>query len=525
MSAPHLQRRTFIGASAAGLAAAGGLSACAGSSKSNEASGSSDGTLTLAATSQPVSMNPILQNVDPVNNWYINLAYDSLIRLDGKGELVPDLATEWTYAKKNTELTLKIRKGVTFSDGEPLNADAVAKSIDYARTKGVNANWLSTISKVTAKGDDTVVVKTSQPNDSLPFLFSQRLLVGSVISPKAVADPDLLKTESHGAGPYVLDTEQTVANSSYVFTPNDSYWDKSKIHWKKVIIKVVSNTTAALQGLQSGEIDIFRGDAATARAAKAKGLSVSSAYFAIFGLNYGDREGKVVPALKDVRVRQALSYAIDRKAIAKAVFGEFAVASNTLTVEGFPGYAKGDVDSYAYNMQKAKQLLREAGYAKGFSLELASTKDLNTDVMSQAVVEGWKELGVKAKLTSYSDNGQLVTDILAKKYPVTAYSYGCLPQYIQAQSFFIGGANQYNPWNTEDKKINATLDKAARAADTGEQDQYYQRALHRAMVDLVWASNVFDTPSLTIYDPKKIKGVETTPTNPTPDVGWSVAPM
>lgn len=499
------------------------LSACGGGASS---SGASDSTLTLAATASPVSLNPMLQNTDPVNNWFINLAYDPLIRIDNTGKLVPDLATEWRYTDDtNTAFQLTLRQGVTFSDGTPLTAQAVVDSINYGRKFGVNGpNWLGTIKNVTAADNSTVVVTTTEPNDSLAYIFTQRLLLGSVISPQGTSNPESLKSSSHGAGPYVLDTGATIANDTYVYVPNTKYWDQSKIKWKGVKIKVVANATAALQAVRSGEVRLFRSDATTAEAATASGLGLKTVPYGLFGVNYGDRRGEVVPALANPKVRQALSYAIDRASIAKAVYGQYAKANATLSLNGFAGFSEDDANAFAYNPAKAKQMLSEAGYPNGFSFNMATTTSANTNTMAQAVVENWKQIGVTANLTTFSDEGQLITEVIAHKYPVTAYAYGALPMYLQAKSYFTGGSNQYNPWNTADEQISTALSDAARAKSPQQQEQFYTSAVHRAIVDLAWMSNVFTTSVPMVYNPTSITGVDGVPTAPSPDVAWSVAP-
>lgn len=521
----RMARRLVAPLAAAGCAALV-LGGCAGQSSSTAAGSAGGATLTLGANDPPPSLNPILQNVDPWDNWFINLAYDPLIRATGSGTLVPDLAVKWGYTDSdNTAFQLTLRPGVKFSDGEPLTAQAVAASLSYAIKDGVNGpNWLSSVSSVTAPSADTVLVKTKVPNGSLPFLLSQRLLMGSIIAPKGVANPNLLKTETLGVGPYVLDQSQTIANSKYVFVPNKSYWDQSDVHYKQVVIQVVSSATSALESLKNGQLDIFTGDSQTGQAALNAKLGVATTPFGLFGVNYGDRNGTQVKALGNVQVREALSYAINRPQIAQAVFGTFGTADSDLTVPGFAGYSAADANAFPYNPAKAKQLLAQAGYPKGFSFNMASTTDANANVMAQAIVQDWAAIGVKANLTTYSDDNQLISAILAHKYPVTIYAYGALPQFIQAASYFNGGQTQYNPFNTSDAQLSADLQNAAAAPTAAEQNTDYAAALNRAIVQLVWMSNVVSTSVPIIYNNKAVAGVTISGSVPTPDVAWAVHP-
>lgn len=518
--------RRLVAPAAAVSCTALALAGCAGAGTASTSSKSGGATLTLGANNPPPSLNPVLQNVDPWDNWFINLAYDPLIRATGSGALVPDLATQWGYTDSdNTSFQLTLRKGVKFSDGEPLTGQAVAASLNYAIKDGVNGpNWLSSVSSVTAPSADTVLIKTKVPNGSLPFLLSQRLLMGSIIAPKGIADPSLLKTETLGVGPYVLDQSATVANSSYVYVPNKSYWNQAEIHFKKVVIQVVSSATSALESLKNGQLDIFTGDSATGQAALNDKLGVATTPFGLFGVNYDDRNGTQVKALGSAQVREALSYAINRPEIAKAVFGNFGTPDADLTVPGFAGYSAATANAFQYNPAKARQLLAQAGYAKGFSFNMATTTDANANVMAQAIVQDWAAIGVKANLTTYSDDNQLISAILAHKYPVTIYAYGALPQFIQAASYFNGGQTQYNPYNTADAQLSADLLNAAKASTPAEQNTYYTAALNRAIVQMVWMSNVVATSVPIIYNNKAVAGVTISGSVPTPDVAWAVHP-
>jgi len=490
----------------------------------SSAAGTGD-TLTVAASSTPTSLDPMLQSVDQINNMFINVAYDSFTRINNKtGKIVPDLATSWKYTDdSNKVFEMNLRTNVKFSDGSAFTADDAVASIDYARKNGVNKAWLASISSVVAKDANTVVINQSTSNDALPYLLSQRLNFGSVISTKAAATPSLLKTASYGAGPYMLDSSATVANSSYVYVPNPYYWNPSIIKWKKIVIKIVADQNAALQAVQAGTADLFSGNQPTATAARAGGLSVATAPFGITGVQIQDRNGEIVPALKNPLVRQAMFYAIDRTAIANAVFTGFSTPLPTLIIGQQDGYKAIETRIYQYNMNRAKQLLRKAGYEKGFSFNMSVPTANNTHLAAQAVVASWAQLGIKANLTTYTDLGQLTKDILAKKYAVSVFNYGSLPTIIQSASFLNGGATQFNAFNVIDDQVNASLAAGAAASSDKAKNEAYYQAWHRAQVDLAWFTSIYLRDQVTIYNQKKITGVFVNTKNPAVDLAWTVA--
>ena len=500
--------------------------ALAGCSSSDDSSSDATDDLTVAVNVAPTSLDPALQNVDPTNNWFIQLAYDPLIRLTAEGTYEPDLAESWEYLDDtSTQFQLTLRDGVLFNDGTEMTADDVVASLEYMISSGVNGpTWLGADTTVEATDESTVLITTTEPNSQLPYMLSQRTHLGSVISPAGLEDPSALLNGSYGAGPYMLDADATIADSTYVYVQNPDYWDTSKQHWDTVTLNISGSSSASLQAVQNGEADVMRGDIATAQAGDLAGdVNVDTVSLGMFGVGYLDREGEITPELADPLVRQALSYAIDREAITEAVWGEYGVAGNDLTLPGFPGFDEETSDSYAYDPEKAKELLTEAGYPDGFSFDMQTTNAGGADVPAQAVVENWAAIGVTANLTVYSDNAQLIADTLGKKYSVGVYYYGGQPQILQSLSFFTGAAGQYNPFQSTDDEIFADLAAGNAAADPDEADAAYASALERAVVDLAWFSGVAYTPSVMIYG-DGLTGLDFGPLTGSFDIAWELAP-
>ncbi|MCW2529340.1 MAG: Peptide/nickel transport system substrate-binding protein [Pseudonocardiales bacterium] len=512
------------GSSSGSSDSSGGSSGSAGGTQSSGSTTRSTDTLTVDVVSPPVSLNPYLQNVDPVNNWFVNLAYDSLIRIGADGKLAPDLATSWKFLDSaNTQFQMTIRSGVKFSDGTPLTAQAVAASANYAFSNGTNGKvYWGPISSITATDANTVLFTSSSSNPGLPNMITNRVLLGSVVSPTGISNPDSLKSATAGAGPYILNSGSTVANDTYVYDPNPNYWDQSKIAFAHVKLKVVANTAAALQDVQSGAAQLFRGDADTYTAAKAANLHIETVAIGLLGVNYVDRTGAVAPQLKDVRVRQALNYAMNINAIAKATFGELGAGGGELALPGTVGYDKSIDNAYPYDVAKAKKLLSDAGYASGFTMPVeVVTTSPTADIMMQAVIADWAKIGVTAKLTTYTATGPAVSDILAKKYAVTYYGYGSLTPFTIQSSFLSGTANQYNPWGTTDSELTADLQKAATTSGA-DQTAALTAAFKRSYVDLAWYGGVIHSSYPYISDGKKITGTAHTTNSGTVDIAWGV---
>ncbi|GGF18411.1 ABC transporter substrate-binding protein [Subtercola lobariae] len=524
MAIKKVQRRTavLLAIVTSGVLALAGCSA--GTPDSTDSGSAQQGdTLTVATPYSAKSLDPTGEGVDPVNALYIIPAYDSLTRMTADGQIQPDLATSWAYSDNNTTFQLTIRDGVKFADGTPLTADAVAQSLNYSRANGVNKNFLGTVTDVTASGPDTVVIKTSTPNDSLPSILSQRFRLASIMNPTGIANPESMKSSTFGAGPYVLDAQDTVVGDHYTYVPSTNYWDPSKIHWKKIVLKVAGTTATALQAVQNGEAELMNGDATTGTAAQASGLTVSTGAYGLTGINVQDRDGTIVPALKDPRVRQALSYAVDRNAIATAVYNGYGVPGASMVVKGFPGYEDNLDAAYSYDPEKAKSLLAEAGYPDGISFDVSTGSIQNTNLMAQAVVQQWAQVGIKANLTTYTDQNQMYADILAGKYPVSIFTWGGLTPFTDSGAFYTGGKTTMNPFGITDDSITALVTKAQAASGSEASDLYNQAWL--AGMQLGYFSNIYTRKAVAISDPAKITGVDIGPTNPIVDIAWTVVPV
>ncbi|MFL6128825.1 MAG: ABC transporter substrate-binding protein, partial [Mycobacteriales bacterium] len=390
----HPGRLGLLLSSALLAAAVGGCSAKAGDASAGsqpKASGKVGDTLTVAYASVPQTLDPAktVQN----NSLYQALAYAPLIVRRSDGSLQPGLATSWKYTDaQNTRFELQLRPGVTFSDGSTLTARNVVDHFRYVLAAGGQFAPLFAGDTFTATGPMTVLIRTPKPNPDLPTLLTQDNVVGGVISPTGLTDKAKLGTRTAGAGPYQLDAAQTVAGDHYTFVPNPNYYDKPSVHWRKVVVRSITNPQATLNAMKGGQVDFAVGDSTTVAAAKQAGLTVTSTPLLWTGATLADRDGKQAKPLSDVRVRQALNYATDRRAIATALFRDGGQPTSQLTVPGGYGYDQALDDAYPYDVAKAKQLLAEAGLPDGFSLPIVTAEYQSMSLVAQALGQQWKKV-------------------------------------------------------------------------------------------------------------------------------------
>ncbi len=453
------------------------LSSCSAAqpSSNSTSSGKQGDLLTVATATPPTTLNPVLANPQAGPVWATELAYAPLIQMEHDGSYSPGLATSWKYVGAgNLKFELTLRKGAKFADGSSVTAAAVVASLKYGlKAGGQVAPWAAAVSSVEASGKSTVVLSCSTPCPVLPRTLNQNALLGDIISPAGLKDPKALGTETFGAGPYVLDPTQTVANDHYTYLPNKLYWNQSGIHYKKVLLRIITNPDTEIQALNTGQVDIIDGVSGNNASSVSSSETVSTTPSAFFGLLLADRTGTVAPELKSLKVRQALNYAVDRKSIAKALFGTYAQATAQATGLGQDGYDKSLESKYSYDPSKAKQLLAEAGYPNGFTINVETQGFAGIQLMTQAMLSDWAKVGVKTNLTTDPSVATWIASVATKKYPVVAYGYGGLPMYMQAINWYGTEPGPFNPFGLTDPKLTALLNKAD-TAPTSEQAKAYQ---------------------------------------------------
>jgi peptide/nickel transport system substrate-binding protein len=499
------------------LAATAGLVLAGCGGASNASSGSKPDSLTLGLSSAPLSLDPSAAANGNNSQWYITPAYAPLIRTGEDGKMEPGLATEWGFVgdgNKTFEVTL--RSGLKFADGTPLHAEQVVKSVEYFKTgSGPSSAFFRNIT-AKADGDDKVVFTSTEPDPSIPTLLTAKWMGGSVISPAGLASTKKLANTTFGAGPYELDQAQTVSGDHYVYTPNKNYFDQSQIHYKKITIKVIPDATSMVQALRSGQVDVVESDPSSAASVEGvNGISIAHRPVSWDGLYFLDWEGKIAKPLANLKVRQALNYAVDRDSIVKAVYGRYGIPNEQPTVPGDPtyGYDEKTNSTYSYDPAKAKQLLAEAGYPNGFSFTSLYRANFAAETkMVQAVAAQLDKVGVHVTLKPEQNTGAWVKDLVSLNYPATAQTTSGKPAIMEIPYVFLphGIMNPFNAQNAEVAQAFAALKNAAPDAVPAAATNAIRTSVEQALsLPVVAQDDVF------LYNDKKVDGVKFLGNTPT----------
>ena len=455
---------------------------------------SQDRVLTVGNPFSPISLDPSLSGNGRAGT-HLMPAYEPLIRVKADGSFEPALATGWAMSADSKEATFTLRNNAKFSDGEPVTAEAAKKSIDYFRTKkgGPFSVNLANVSSIEVLDTYRFKIKLSSPNPALLNLFEAYWLGGDLISPKALANPDILAKETFGAGPYKLDSAATVTGKTYTYVPNEHYYDKSRVKWDKVVMTVFEDQNSAIQAMKAGQVKFLVSDPVTGFANRDKldkSIRTITDPVQWTGLIIMDRAGSVNPVLKDVRVRQAINYAIDRKVIAKALLGDFADPSDQLQGRGFMGYDAANEARYAYDPAKARALLAEAGYPNGVEIKLAYVNNTLSSTMSQVMMGQLKKAGITVKLSELQNFGAMNAARDARAFDVLLFnSNSGVPNLARFQTLSPKGS--LNMYGSEDATLTKLIDEASLIPIDKAEAAW--KKVYKQVVELAWFAPIAAT--------------------------------
>ena len=404
-SRSHARRRARLtsrgAAAAASIAAISVLVAC-GSSGSGSSPGepSTGGPGAAAASGAGGTINwewSLPTSWDPVTStagWdmhALGLVYASVTTLNAKGDVQPGLASSWKYAADGTSVTFTLRPGLKFSDGSPLTATSVAENIKRGQTQANStvAAELSVVTKVTVNSPASFTLDLSQVDYQVPDLLAGK--DGMIVNPSAFKDAAAIPTHPQGAGPFTLTSY--VPDSHADLARNPQYWDASQIHVANFNVLSITQPAQVLSALESGQVNVAYIAGNQVAAAKAAGFKVAVIPSEV--VNELDIQTTTAP-FTNPKVVQAINYAINRQAILQVQASGYGAISYQPFPAGFVGYSAALASEYPYNPALAKQLLAQAGYAKGLNITLTATSA--TDSLAEQIQGQLAEVGVKVTI-------------------------------------------------------------------------------------------------------------------------------
>ncbi|MEQ3549082.1 ABC transporter substrate-binding protein [Pseudonocardia nematodicida] len=491
------RRRTGSRRIAITLATALTVAACGGGG------GAPSDTLSIGYSFATETFDPVYAIAGAQGSAHIDALYGSLLERGEDQELAPGMAESWEWTDPTT-LVLQLRDGITFTDGEAFDAEAVKTYFEYFRdAPDAPYGRLDAVEEVVVEDPTTVRLDLSAPDPTL--LHSLVGHAGSVPSPRAIEAGDL-GINPVGAGPYVLDEGRTTLDSVYTYTRNPDYWNAEAFEFETLELRIYTDANAMYNALVSGQADVGYGDASNVAAAEGTDLGIHSQPHNANGIQLFDLAGEEFPPLADVRVRQAMQMAVDRQAIIDTTFqGRGLPSVLTATPGSGPGYDESLLDFWPYDPDRARSLLAEAGQADGFSFQAVTlAKD---QPMAEAVSGYLAQVGITMDLVVRPPGETANTDIGA--YAAAAAARGLSDGYATPELLYLGPVKASNQRGYEVPEIR-DLYEAMLVAQGDEQDQL-MRDISRISVEGAYSIQVGYVDSLTYYDTEVVEGVHVLP--------------
>jgi len=342
-------RRIWKAALVATVATSLALTGCSGG---GGAAPAGDDTLTINIGGFPLSWAPGSNAMQP---GHYRLAYETLLNRTREGEIQPMLATEWEFGEGARSITLTLRDDVVFHDGTPFNADAVKTNIEYVAANGgqYGGPLNAALAGVEVIDDTHVTINFTRPYGTFTTILSgQTLPIGS---PAAIADGSIEKIPV-GTSPWAYDAEQSVEGTSMFFAQFEDYWGELP-PMTNIEMVAIPDDTAAVAAVLNGEIDVTDSEFEQTTLVDASDNAEWYQYAALRNNVTFLVRGPNDP-LGDVRIRQALCYSLDMESYAS--LDPTIHAATQHFVEGEAGYNP-DIEGYPYDLEKAEELLAEAG--------------------------------------------------------------------------------------------------------------------------------------------------------------------
>jgi peptide/nickel transport system substrate-binding protein len=443
------------------------------------------GTLTVVRLSDATKLDPHFITDIPSANIIYQKVYQGLVVPDKDFKIQPLLAKEWTVVN-DTTWEFKLRDDVTFHDGAPFNAEAVKTTFDRLldpNTGSPQREKFAMIKEVKAVDEFTVQLLLAYPYAPLlSILASQE---GSMISPKALAEnPKKLSEHPVGTGPFVFEAWKSGQEIS--LKKNENYWGK-KPNIDKVVFKVVPEDATRLAMIETGEAHINDQVPVTEieriEASETMGLHRTEG----LAVEYVGFNTKKKP-FDDVKVRKAISHAIEREAIIKGVYNNVGTLANVAMSPKVYGHSE-NVKPYEYDLNEAKKLLKEAGFENGLKLTLLTSDRKERINMAEVIQSQLKGIGVNVE--------------------IQVMEYGAYIEMINngEHDLFIGGwgnatgdgdYNQYNLFHTASQgpagnhfyysnpEVDKKIEAARQETDEAKRLKLYEEVMQVEMDDAVY---------------------------------------
>jgi peptide/nickel transport system substrate-binding protein len=460
-------------------------------------------SLTIGTMVEPKSMDPQLTALSSDLSYYRHV-FDSLVTPDDRLRPRPGLAESWKIIS-DTEYEFKLRRGVHFHDGSTFDAQDVVYTLkrlpNVPNSDGLTAGKLKLISQIEVKDPYTIRIHTARPDSGILRALGQLFILPSELGPNVSSDDFSSGKAAIGTGPFRFVSWKHGDNMQ--FTRNNDYWG-NKSAFDKVTFRIISNAASRVAALQAGDVDMIDfvpplDVPKLSRDPKISIFKASAARVILLELDtlrdhapgVTDLSGKPLDRnpFKDLRVRKAITHAINRQVIVERVLENMGEAATQLMPAGFGGY-NDSLKVPAYDPALSKKLLSEAGYSEGFGMTLGCTNGryVNDASFCQAIGQMLARIGIKTKIDAMPGN---VYFPKFNKAEFGAYILGWGNSSGDASSVLTSvvhsadKATGRGSWNHNyaNPKLDALISKALGTVDDKRREELYAETMKIVMDD------------------------------------------
>lgn len=454
-----------------------GLAACGGGSSTSSSGTTTGGTLTVALDSDVVTLDPLKSTALVDREVMLNI-YDTLVRVDAKNNIQPDLATSWTYPNPTT-LVFTLRSGVKFQDGTPFNADAVVTNIERilntpSSPRYTEINAIQSVQKI----DDTHV-QFNLKKPFAPLLAALTDRAGMMLSPAILqSSPGSLANAPKNAGTGPFEFSSWVKGDHLTIVRNPNYWQKDSAgkslpYLDKVTYKPITNGSVRYTNLETGTINVAE-DLNPTDVANAKS-NPNLTYKQIPGLSFYGLELNTQKApFNNVHARRAVAWAVNRQEILTSVLHGIGVLSQGPISPSSWAYSS-SIAPYSYNIANAKSELQQAGMSSmSFDLLIASGDPVGLQ-MAQFLQSEMQPAGITVNIKQETF-AALLSDSSSHNFQAASLGWSGRPDPDGNMYNWFHTGGGFNDMQYSNPKVDALLEDARVQSDQSKRASDYQQA-------------------------------------------------
>jgi ABC-type transport system substrate-binding protein len=455
------------------------------------------GTLRISMPYNPAALDPMTgRNLPDFNTLYA--IYDALIDYDPPTlDLKPGLAKAWRFSDRKT-LVLDLVDGVEFHDGTPFNAESAKFNLDrYLNDPRSNVKSdLNTVQGTSITGTSQIAIHLKKPNSGLPAILTNRC--GLMVSPASVKQHGNVDRIPIGTGPFKFVSWQD--NDQITVERNKNYWRAGLPYLDGMELRIISELNTVARTVSSGQADIALNIGAQQKLVADRQdntTSYSTPSLTFFGafLNYGQ------PPLNDVRLRQAMNYALDRDAINKIVNGGLGETTSTIMPRSFWACDPATAGYYAHDPERAKKLVADAGHAGGIEIAAWGWPDQNSMQRQELIVSQLAQAGIHVNLVPAAPPRAMEGFMIKKQRAMLISPQGALPDPSQIYERLFAGDALRNAGSIELPGFRPLMDATTEAQDRSTRKAAFAK-LQRFVVEQSMELPQFIAPAIAIATPQ-----------------------